>query len=189
MLKVKDFQGILYQKQLNIMYWCFYRILLYKVHNEVEGWYVLHQNYVSFHSDYGYQSYYYYCGDFTSFLNTTWIPALAWLTANILPLLLLVILSNITNLKIFLDLPDIVLLAFFSHFNISIMAKENQEGRQTARSDENICSIKTLVSSEHSHHRSIGGCHAAFLFWSRFWRWGRSLPQVCLTYRINFMTK
>ena len=60
------------------------------------------------HNDEGYQSYYYYWGDVTMFLNTTWIPALAWLTLNIIPILLLVILSNVTNLDIFLKLPDII---------------------------------------------------------------------------------
>ena len=130
MLKVEDFQGILhFFSQIFLMIFTDnFRILLYKVHNQADGWYILQQNeVVSHHSDYGYQSYYYYCEDVTSFLNTTWIPVLAWLTVNIVPLLLLVFLSNVTNLKIFLDLPDSVLLALLSHFNVGVTVKENHD--------------------------------------------------------------
>ena len=70
------------------------RLFLYKVQNEEDGWYIVNQNRIHHHSDYGYQSYYYYCGDVTMFLNTTWVPVLTWLTVNIFPILLLVILSN-----------------------------------------------------------------------------------------------
>ena len=86
------------------------------------------------HNDDGYQSYYYYCGDVTMFLNTTWVPLQAWLALNILPILLLVILSNVTNLNIFLKLPDIIPLALLSHF-IIWTENENQEApsSQTAQ--------------------------------------------------------
>ena len=98
------------------------------------GWYIVKQNHMYSHNDDGYQSYYYYCGDVTMFLNTTWVPALAWLTLNILPILLLAILSNVTNLNIFLKLPDIIPLALLSHFIIWTV-KENQEApnSQTAQ--------------------------------------------------------
>ena len=133
MAKVEEFQGSfiqIYSKQLTDN--C--RVVLYKVKNLEDGWYIIKQNHIHSHSDNGYQSYYYYCGDVTMFLNTTWVPALAWLALNILPILLLVILSNVTNLNIFLKLLDIIPLALLSHFIIWTV-KENQEApsNQTAQ--------------------------------------------------------
>ena len=98
------------------------------------GWYIVKQNHMTSHNDDGYQSYYYYCGDVTRFLNTTWIPVLAWLTLNIIPILFLVILSNVTHLNIFLKLPDIIPIALLSHFIIWTV-EENQDApnSQTAQ--------------------------------------------------------
>ena len=118
------------------------------MHNQVDGWYILQQNQVvNHHSDYGYQSYYYYCEDVTSFLNTTWIPVLAWLTVNILPLLLLVFLSNVTNLKIFLELPDIVLLALLSHFNVGVTVKENHDDPNSLSDQTRKYCLSKLMSA------------------------------------------
>ena len=118
------------------------------MHNQADGWYVLQQNeVVNHHSDYGYQSYYYYCEDITSFLNTTWIPVLAWLTVNIIPLLLLVILSNVTNLKTFLDLPDIVLLSLLSHFNVGVTVKENHDDPNSLSDQTRKFGLSKLMSA------------------------------------------
>ena len=99
------------------------------------------------HNDDGYQSfqsYYHYCGDVTKFLNTTWVPALAWLTLNILPILLLVILSNVTNLNIFLKLSDIIPLALLSHFIIWTEKKNQEAPRSGPRSGPKGPRTKTL---------------------------------------------
>ena len=125
------------------------------MHNQADGWYIVQadgwyidqQNQVVNHySDYGYQSYYYYCEDVTSFLNTTWIPVLAWLTVNIVPLLLLVFLSNVTNLKIFLELNDIVLLALLSHFNVGII-KENHDDPNSLSDQTRKYGLSKLLSA------------------------------------------
>ena len=114
--------------------------------NEEDGWYILNQNRIHHHSDYGYQSYYYYCGDVTMFLNTTWVPVLTWLTVNIIPILLLVILSNVTNLNIFLKLPDIIPLALLSHFIIWTV-KEDQEAANSQTVQKRKYGVSKLLSA------------------------------------------
>jgi hypothetical protein len=47
----------------------------------------------------GYYIYYFYCGDVSQYLNTTWIPVIAWFLVNILPHILLSILILIFTLK------------------------------------------------------------------------------------------
>lgn len=80
----------------------------------------------------GYQKYYYYCGDVSAFLNTTWVPVVVWLLVNIVPPVLLSIavllftlrsrcvLTSITN-------PGMIFSAIFSHFHIGpvIWSKSN----------------------------------------------------------------
>ena len=122
------------------------RLFLYKVQNEEDGWYIVNQNRIHHHSDYGYQSYYYYCGDVTMFLNTTWVPVLTWLTVNIFPILLLVILSNVTNLNIFLKLPDIIPLSLLSHFIIGIV-KEDQEASNSQTVQKRKYGVSKLSSA------------------------------------------
>jgi len=136
-----DSKGDLFGKSQGVS-----RVLLYKVQNEEDGWYILNQNHIHHHSDYGYQSYYYYCGDVTMFLNTTWVPVLTWLTVNIIPILLLVILSNVPNLNIFLKLPDIIPLSLLSHFIIGTV-KEDQEAPNSQTVQKRKYGVSKLLSA------------------------------------------
>jgi len=76
----------------------------------------------SFDDD-GYRKYYYYCGDMSGILNTSWIPVLAWIVVNIFPVIFLAICVLLFTLRsnfvvtCFTN-PGLILASVFSHFHV-----------------------------------------------------------------------
>ena len=73
--------------------------------------------------DRGYFQYYYYCGDMSGYLNTTWVPVMTWLLVNILPGIILSIIVLMFTLKTRCVLtsctyPGIIFTGMFSHLHI-----------------------------------------------------------------------
>ena len=70
-----------------------------------------------------FHNFYYYCGDLSGFLNTTWIPLLTWFIVNIFPSIFLSIITLLFTLRSrFVEAcctnPGIILAPVISHFHV-----------------------------------------------------------------------
>ena len=79
-------------------------------------WFSVSNHYFTSHDDDGYRLYYFYCGDFSSYLDYPWLPFLVWTLLNVLPSILLAILSNIQNLFIIIKYPGSLFAPLTSYF-------------------------------------------------------------------------
>ena len=79
-------------------------------------WFRVSNQYISSHNDDGYQLYYYYCGDISSYVEYPWLPFMMWALVDILPFPLLAILCNIRNLSIFTMCPSFLIIPITSYF-------------------------------------------------------------------------
>ena len=91
---------------------------------------------LSSHNDDGYQLYYYYCGDLSSYLQYPWISVLLWIVLIILPPTFIAVLHNITNISVFKSYPGFFFISLISYFHIgSSKINVDQPQQRISRDD------------------------------------------------------